>query len=88
MQAVQGAMQGDLFYLHIVEDLAGKAEKGDEAIEEEQNTDGDVVMGEEDGVGRDGEFNGFTEVCHNFLRTPVSIQAHIFGQTLLRAYFS
>ncbi|KAL8810315.1 MAG: hypothetical protein Q9223_007781, partial [Gallowayella weberi] len=24
MQAMQGAMQGDLFYLHLVEDLTGK----------------------------------------------------------------
>ncbi|KAL8733332.1 MAG: hypothetical protein Q9166_002156 [cf. Caloplaca sp. 2 TL-2023] len=30
MQAVQGAMQGDLFYLHLVEDLVGQGEEGDE----------------------------------------------------------
>ncbi|KAL8787581.1 MAG: hypothetical protein Q9213_002143 [Squamulea squamosa] len=28
MQAVQGAMQGDLFYLHLVEDLVGKSDGG------------------------------------------------------------
>ncbi|KAL8822720.1 MAG: hypothetical protein Q9170_008389, partial [Blastenia crenularia] len=61
MQAVQGAMQGDLFYLHLVEDLVGK--EGGREMEVKEKTDGDVEMDVGD-VGR--EMGGVIEVRVSF----------------------
>ncbi|KAL8748412.1 MAG: hypothetical protein Q9184_007321 [Pyrenodesmia sp. 2 TL-2023] len=57
------AAQGDLFYLHLVEDLVteGMREGGDRD-DEEGKTDGDVVMGEAvDGVNEGEEVSGVPE---------------------------
>ncbi|KAL8885543.1 MAG: hypothetical protein Q9215_006615 [Flavoplaca cf. flavocitrina] len=54
MQTVQGAIQGDLFYLHLVEDLVAESEgKGDVEIKGEGGEVGGVEM-MDSGDGADG----------------------------------
>ena len=61
MQAVQGAIQGDLFYLHLVEDLAGKGNcKGDmERKDDEEKMMESRMM---DGIDRGDEVCTFSSL--------------------------
>ncbi|KAL8874760.1 MAG: hypothetical protein Q9198_006791 [Flavoplaca austrocitrina] len=75
MQTVQGAIQGDLFYLHLVEDLVAESEgKGDVEIKGEGGEVGGVEM-MDSGDGADG-------VCIPFFQTP----GHLSSTTSLSKY--
>ncbi|KAI4158563.1 MAG: hypothetical protein LQ346_009116, partial [Caloplaca aetnensis] len=54
------APQGDLYYLHFVEDLVEKRRGEADDTGEEEKPDGDVVMGEGQNEGE--EINGMPEV--------------------------
>ncbi|KAL8808061.1 MAG: hypothetical protein Q9182_000339 [Xanthomendoza sp. 2 TL-2023] len=52
MQAMQGAMQGDLFYLHLVEDLTGKTDGEVDGTRAERGVgDGERMAGIDEGGG-------------------------------------
>lgn len=68
VQAMQGAMQGDLFYLHLVEDLVGEGRGGSGGVGEESEKgrpNEGMLMNGEDGEDEAGA-NAVTEVRRSF----------------------
>ncbi|KAI4172243.1 MAG: hypothetical protein LQ343_003678 [Gyalolechia ehrenbergii] len=64
VQAMQGAMQGDLFYLHLVEDLVGEGRGGSGGVGEESEKgrpNEGMLMNGEDGEDEAGA-NAVTEI--------------------------
>ena len=77
MQTVQGAIQGDLFYLHLVEDLVAESKaKGDVERKGEGGEVGEEEM-MDGGDGADG-------VCISFFQTP----GHLSHTTSLPTHVS